>query len=57
MNTTQSPVKRGLACCSPAKRKKVASAGGKAVAMKKGHMAKIGRLGGSHPKGFRAMMI
>lgn len=57
MNATTTTIKRGLACCTPSVRQRVARSGGKAVSKRKGHMAKIGAKGGSHPKGMRAMMI
>lgn len=38
---------RGTAAMSPENRKKVASAGGKAVSADKAHMAEIGRKGGA----------
>jgi general stress protein YciG len=44
MSETKKP--RGTADMSPEVRRKVASAGGKAVSWNKEHMAKIGRKGG-----------
>lgn len=38
--------KRGFACMSPEKVRRICSMGGKAIASKRGHMAKIGALGG-----------
>jgi hypothetical protein len=37
---------RGLACCSPEERSRIARLGGKALLKKRGHLSKIGTKGG-----------
>lgn len=43
---TQTKVKRGFAAMSKAEQRRICSMGGKAVMSRKGHAAKLGRLGG-----------